>query len=126
MEVEPMNTPHMAPMVSGDIKTHQFVVVDTDGNVVNLSAFTDIAVKAFALGDDGLPTGAAVISDNLAGDVDLVGGGTGGAFSWALVAADTAALAGDYWVEAKLTDAGGLIRHTSPAILHVAADLITA
>ena len=47
-------------------------------------------------------------------------------FALAGVAADSASWAGDYWVEAKLTDAAGNFRHTSPVIVRVAADIITS
>lgn len=112
-------------ITSGDIVDLQFKALES-GVPIDLSAFTEIAVKVFALGEDGKPTGAAVISDNLAGDVDLVGGGTSGLFKDALAAADTAALAGLYWVQVKLTDAASKVRTCRPIILPIDADLITA
>jgi len=117
--------PQTDKMVSGDIQDLNFRALES-GAVINLAAFTEIAVKVFALGDNGKPSGAAVISDNLAGDVDLVGGGTTGLFKDALAAADTTSLAGRYWVQVKLTDAGGNIRTCRPVILPILPDLITS
>lgn len=111
---------------SGDIALLTFEVVDEDGVAVNLSTATDIDVQLFAIGVGGVPTGAAVLAENLAGDVDLVGGGTAGKCSLALAAADTAALAGDYWIEVRVEDAAGLFRTATPCTLRVLGDLITS
>lgn len=112
-------------MVSGDIQDLNFRATE-DGAVINLAAFTEIAVKIFALGANSKPSGAALISDNLAGDVDLVSGGTTGLFKDALAAADTASLAGRYWLQVKLTDASGNIRTCRPVIVPILPDLITS
>lgn len=112
-------------IVSGDIVDLQFKALEA-GTPIDLSAFTEIAVKVFALGADGKPSGAALISDNLAGDVDLVSGGTGGLFKDALAAADTAGLSGLYWLQVKLTDAASKVRTCRPIIVPIDADLITA
>lgn len=116
---------HVDRMNSGDIQDLDFRVL-SGGAVVSLAAYSEIAVKVFALGTDGAPTGAAVISDNLAGDVDLVGGGTTGLFKDALAAADTASLSGLYWVQVQLTDGSGNVRTCRPVILPIRADLITS
>ena len=113
-------------MASGDIKTLTFAVHDEDtGAAINISAYTEVSVKLFAM-SGGLPTGAALLTENLAGDVDLVNDATDEKYTLALAAADTASLAGDYWIEAKLTDAAGNFRHTSPVILRILADIITS
>lgn len=114
-------------VTSGDQKTLQFAVVDDTGAAVNISAFTDVDVQVFAIdAETGEPTGAAVVSENIAGDVDLVGGGTTGLFSLALVSADTASLAGDYWLEVRLEDASNRFRTCAPYTLRVREDLITS
>lgn len=116
-----------AEMVSGDIQLLAFKVIDTDGNPVNLSTATDIDVQIFAIDPETeAPTGAALVSENLAGDVDLVGGGTAGDFSLALASADTDALAGDYWLEARIEDASNRFRTCDPVILRVKGDLYTS
>lgn len=112
-------------MASGDIVTLNFLVVDEDGDAVNLSAFGEILLEVFAT-SNGRPTGASVVSENLAGDVNLVGGGTGGEFSVDLVAAYTASLAGRYWLEVLTTDAGGNDRTLPPLYLDIRADLLTS
>lgn len=117
--------PQTDKMVSGDIQDLNFRALES-GVVINLAAFTEIAVKIFALGDNGKPTGAALVSDTLAGDVDLVSGGTTGLFKDALAAADSASLAGRYWVQVKLTDASSNVRTCRPVILPILPDLITA
>lgn len=112
---------------SGDIVTLQYRVTEgLSGAVINLSAFTAIAIKVFALGADGRPSGAALITDALAADVTLVSGGTTGLFQQALALADTAGLAGSYWVQVKLTNASSQVRTCKPFILVIDADLITA
>lgn len=114
-------------IASGDQKTLQFKVVDDTGDAVNISAFSDIDVQVFAIdAETGEPTGAAIVSENLAGDVDLVGGGTTGLFSVAIVAADLASAAGDYWLEARLEDASNRFRTCAPHTLRVQEDLITS
>lgn len=110
---------------SGDIVALQLKALES-GAAINLSGFTAIAVKLFALGADGKPTGAAIFTDALAADVTLVGGGTAGLFQDALEAADTAGLAGLYWLQVKLTDAASKVRTCRPIILPIDADLITA
>jgi len=114
------------PIHSGDIRVLSFKVVDENGTAVNLSGYTDIDLAIYALDGQGNPTGAALASDNLAGDLDLVGGGTGGEFSWTTVAGDTSGLAGDYYVEVRLETSGGLFNTCSPAVLRVLEDLITS
>lgn len=114
-------------IASGDILDLNFKAVDENGAVINLSAFTDIDIALFALDPaTDLPTGADLLAENLAGAVDLVSSGTTGLFKVALVAADTATLAGDYWLEIRLEDAGGLFRTCTPCILRIRADLITS
>ena len=114
-------------MVSGDIVALQYRVTEgISGAVIDLSAFTAIAIKVFALGADGRPTGAALITDALAADVTLVSGGTTGLFQQALALADTAGLAGSYWVQVKLTNASSQVRTCQPFILIIDAVLITA
>lgn len=110
---------------SGDITAIQFKALEA-GAAINLSAFTAIALKLFALGADNKPTGAALFTDALAGDITLVGGGTTGLFQDALAAADTASLSGLYWAQVKLTDAAGKVRTCRPIIFPIDADLITA
>ena len=112
-------------MASDDIRTLQFKVVDDTGAVVNISGYTDIDVQVFALAS-GKPTGAAVISENLAGDVALVGGGTAGLFEVAFVSADTTSLSGDHWFEVRLEDASGNFLTALQAILPITGDLVTS
>lgn len=113
-------------MTSGDIIDLNFKVVDETGAVVNISAFTDIDVGLFATDANDAPTGTDLLAENLAGAVDLVSGGTTGLFKVALVAADTASLAGDYYLEIRLEDAGGLFRTCTPMTLRIRGDLITS
>jgi len=118
-------------MMSGDIVALQYRVVEATaagaaGAAIDLSAFTAIAIKVFALGADGRPSGAALITDALAADITLVSGGTTGLFQQALALGDTASLSGAYWVQVKLTDAAAKVRTCKPFILHIDSDLITA
>lgn len=114
-------------IASGDILELNFKVVDENGAVVNISAFTDIDVALFALDPaTDLPTGSDLLAENIAGAVDLVSSGTTGLFKVALVAADTATLAGDYWLEVRLEDAAGLFRTCTQCTLRIRADLITS
>lgn len=114
-------------IASGDIRDINFKVVDETGAVINLSAFLDIDIAIFAIDPaTGLPTGADLLGENLAGAVDLVSGGTTGLFKVALVAADTASLAGDYWLEVRLEDAAGLFRTCTQCTLRIQGDLITS
>lgn len=114
-------------ITSGDILDLNFKAVDENGAVINLSAFTDIDVGLFAIDSaTGLPTGADLLAENLVGAVDLVGGGTGGLFKCALVAADTATLVGDYYLEVRLEDAATLFRTCTPCTLRIRGDLITS
>lgn len=117
--------PTLAPVYSGDIVNVPFKVVDETGAALDLTGASELVVKVFAIGSDGLPSGAALISDNLAGAVDIDDAEAGEAsVDWE--AADTASLAGRYWVEAKLTDAGGNVRTVQPASIRILADLITS
>lgn len=115
-------------VVSGDIKTLTFEAYNVvAGAVLNLTGFTEIAAEIFAM-SGGLPTGASILSGVMAGDdfdVDVVSAAAG-TFAIDLVAANTAALAGDYWLEFKLTDGSGNLIQTSPAILRITADAITS
>ena len=113
-------------ITSGDILDLNFKVVDETGAVVNISAFTDIDAALFATDANDAPTGTDLLAENLAGAVDLVSGGTTGLFKVALVAADTASLAGDYYLEIRLEDAGGLFRTCTPMTLRIRGDLITS
>lgn len=115
----------LAAITSDDIRTLQFKVVNEAGVAVNISGYTDIDVRVFAL-EGGVPSGAAVINENLAGDVNLVGGGTGGLFELVLAAADTTSLAGDYWLEVRLEDGSGRFLTALQAILPITADLVTS
>lgn len=116
-------TPHLR-MTSGDIVMHDLRAVDHNREPIDLSAYTDIIVAAFAT-ENNAPTGAALITDDLDGDVALVGGGTGGRFQVPWAAADTATLAGLYWVEVQLVNAAGAVR-TTHFTVQIGADLITA
>lgn len=113
-------------MTSGDILDLNFKVVDETGAVVNISAFTDIDVGLWATDANGDPTGSDLLAENLAGAVDLVSSGTTGLFKVGLVAADTASLVGDYYLEARLEDAAGLFRTCTPMTLRIRGDLITS
>lgn len=117
--------PPVIEMVSGDIRTLTFEAWDAVADAAyNLTGATEILAKVFAT-SGGLPTGAALLSENLAGDVDVVSAAAG-TFSLALVAADTASLAGDYWIDFKITDSGGNFLHPSGVLLRIAADSITS
>lgn len=113
-------------ITSGDQLDLNFKAVDENGAVINLSAFTDIDIGLWEIGADGLPTGSDLLGENLAGAVDLVSSGTTGLFKIGLVAADTAALAGDYYLEIRLEDAANLFRTCTPCTLRIRADLITS
>jgi len=118
-------------IVSGDIVTLTFVAMEkaspnAAATAINIATATDVDVQIFAVDEEGLPDGAAVVSENIAGDIALVGGGTGGQFSLDLVAADTASLEGDYWLEARIEDASNRFRTLSPVTLRIKGDLITS
>ncbi len=114
-------------MASGDIKTFAFTMKDTAGAAVDISSFGELDIQVFATtAGDGLPTGSAVITENLAGDVNLTGGGTTGGYELVLVAADTASLSGDYWLEVLAEDASGNKRTCLQAYLEIEGDLITS
>lgn len=113
-------------ITSGDELDLNFAVKDENGAVVNISAFTDIDAGLWAIGEDGLPTGSDLLAENIAGAIDLVSSGTTGLFKIALVAADTASLAGDYYLEIRLEDASGLFRTCTPCTLRIRGDLITS
>ena len=113
-------------MTSGDEIELNFKVVDETGAVVNISAFTDIDVGLFATDAEGDPTGADLLAENLAGAVDLVSGGTTGLVKVAIVAADTASLVGDYYLEVRLEDGSGFFRTCTPMTLRIRGDLITS
>lgn len=118
--------PVLPPVASDDIVNIPFLIVDEDGEPLDLTGATELLVKVFAIGTDGRPTGAAVISDNLAGGVDI-DDADGGEVSVDWVAADSTSLGGAvYWFEAKLTDAGGNVRTVRPATIRILADLITS
>jgi len=110
---------------SGDIVNVPFQVLDENGDPLDLTGVSELQVKLYALGATGLPDGAAVITDTLAGDVDIDEAATGEA-SVDYAAADLANLAGRFWLQAKLTDAAGKVRTVQPAILPIAADLVTS
>lgn len=112
-------------LFSGDIRELNFTVQDENGAAVNISAYTDIDLAIYALDGDE-PTGAALVSSNLAGTLDLVGGGTTGNFKWTPTAANSASLAGDYYLEVRLENATGLFTTCTPCILRVKGDLITS
>lgn len=120
-----MGMPTLAPIRSGDIANVPFMVVDTDGEPLDLTGASELVVKLFAINSAGLPDGAALVSDNLAGDVDL-DDADGGIASVDYAAADTAALSGRHWLEAKLTDAAGKVRTVQPAYIYILPDLITS
>lgn len=120
-----MGMPVLDRIYSGDIVTVPFQVLDEDGDPLDLTGASELVVKLFTIGTDGFPSGAALLSDNLAGDVDIDDAANGEA-SVDYAAADTASLAGRYWLEAKLTDAAGAVRTIQPAILPIVADLITS
>ena len=120
-----MGMPTLAPIRSGDIVNVPFLVVDENGDALDLTGASELVVKVFAIGANGLPDGAAVISENLAGDVDI-DDAEGGEASVDLVAADTATLSGRHWLEAKLTDADGDVRTVQPAYIYILPDLITS
>ena len=111
-------------MISGDIKSHFFRAVDTAGAAIDISGYTPIVISVFAMAA-GVPTGAALFSDNLAGDVDFTDDGTDGEFDVPWAAADTASLSGEYYVEVKMTTGSSQIR-TSSCIIEIVADKITA
>lgn len=114
-------------ITSGDILDLNFKAVDENGTAINISAFTDIDIGLFAIDPaTGLPTGSDLLAENLAGAVDLVSSGTTGLFKVGLVAADTASLAGDYYLEARLEDASGFFRTCTPCTLRIRGDLITS
>lgn len=117
--------PTLDPIVAGNIVNIPFLVVDENGDPLDLTGATELLVKLFAIGDNGLPSGAALVSDNLAGGVDI-DDADGGEASVDWVAADTDALGGIYWFEAKLTDAGGNARTLQPATIRITGDLITS
>lgn len=120
-----MSMPTLDRINSGDIVNVPFQVLDENGDALDLTGASELVVKLFAIGDNGLPDGAALISDNLAGDVDI-DDAEDGAASVDYAAADTATLSGLHWLEAKLTDAAGKVRTVQPAYLYIAADLITS
>lgn len=121
-----MGMPTLNRIYSGDIVNVPFKAVDAaTGEAIDLTGATELVVKVFAVSEAGIPTGAAVISENLAGDVDIDDAEAGEA-SVDLVAADTASLSGRHWFEAKLTDAGGMVRTLQPAWLHIVGDLLTS
>lgn len=113
-------------MTSGDILDLNFKAVDETGTAINLSAFTDIDAGLYATDANGAPTGADLLGENLAGAVDLVSSGTTGLFKIGLVAADTSALVGDYYLEIRLEDAANLFRTCTPMTLRIRGDLITS
>lgn len=117
--------PKLPAVMAGDILNIPFAVVDEAGAAVDLTGATELLVKLFAIGASGMPDGAAVVSDNLAGGVDIDDAEDGlASVDW--VAADTESLAGVYWFEAKLTDASGNIRTLQPATIRITPDLITS
>lgn len=111
-------------MVSGDIVTHSLRVVDSAGAAIDISLYTPISISVFAT-NNGEPTGAALFTDTLAGDIAFTTDGSDGLLDVPWAAADTAALAGVYYVEVQLTDAGGLVR-TASFLIQIDADKITA
>jgi hypothetical protein len=113
-------------MASGDEIELNFKAVDETGAAINLSAFTDIDIGLFATDGEGDPTGADLLAENIAGAVDLVSSGTTGLFKVALVAADTASLSGDYYLEIRLEDASNFYRTCTPLTLRIHGDLITS
>lgn len=113
-------------LTSGDERVLTFQVME-GGSAVNISAYTEIDLELYATDAQGEPTGAAVASDTLSvGDIALSGGGTTGLFTWTTVAADTASLAGEYYMEIRLTDASSNLFTVTPLTLRVLADLITS
>ena len=113
-------------LTSGDERTLTFIVTEA-GAAVNISAYTEIEMELYATDAAGDPTGAALVTDDMSvGDIALSGGGTGGLFTVPFVAADTASLAGDYYMEIRLTDASGNFLTVTPLTLRVLADLVTS
>lgn len=112
-------------LFSGDIRELNFKVVDENGDAVDISGYTDIDLAFYEL-EDGEPTGSALVASDLAGTLDLVGGGTTGLFKWAPTAANTASREGDYYLEVRLENATGLFTTCTPCILRVKGDLITS
>ena len=117
--------PKLPAIMAGDIVNIPFLVVDENGADLDLTGATELVAKLFAVGGNGLPDGAALVSDNLAGGVDI-DDAEGGEASVDWVATDTADLAGVYWFEAKLTDASGNVRTLQPATIRIVSDLITS
>ncbi len=113
-------------MTSGDILDLNFKAVDETGAIIDLSGFTDIDMGLWALDESGAPTGSDLLAENLAGAVALTTDGTDGLFLVGLVAADTASLAGDYYLETRLEDASGFFRTCTPCTLRIKGDLITS
>ena len=125
IRVPGLGRPPIIEVVSGDIALlGPFEAWNAVADAAyNLTGATEILAKLFAT-SGGLPTGAALITDNLAGDVDVVSAAAG-TFTVAYALADTAALAGDYWLDFKITDSGGNFLHGSGCIIRFLVDTIT-
>ena len=63
--------PKLPAIMAGDIVNIPFLVVDENGADLDLTGATELVAKLFAVGGNGLPDGAALVSDNLAGGVDI-------------------------------------------------------
>lgn len=108
--------------VSGDDKTLRFTITDdgtSAGTPVNITGAT-ITFKVTS----GPTSTTAIIEKSTAGGITITDG-PNGVCTVALVAADTAALAGDYWYELQVVDASANTTTTTFGRLPIKGDVIT-
>lgn len=110
-------------MVSGDIHTFLFAVVDEDGAAVNISGY-GIAASIFTV-TDGQPVTPALVSYTVGAGVTITTAASG-EFSVATAAVDTAGVSGRHYLEIETTDGSTKDRTIGRFWLDIVADLITA
>ena len=111
-------------IMSGDIKTIELALIDDDGAALDLTGYGDIDFQVFAL-VDGVPSGAAVISENILGDVSIADADDG-YVDIDLVASDTSGLDGTYYWELQAEDGSGNEHTVLGGPFVVTGDLFTS
>lgn len=102
-------------MVSGDSKTLDIGIVDGDGVAVDVSTAPAIAYQIAAS-----PAATALVTKTLASGITVATS----TVSVTLAPADTASLAGVYYHELQVTDAGGRVFTALSGYVTIERDLI--